>query len=187
MFPIVIMAIENDEDREFMKQLYMKHRISMFKMARSLTKSNVDAEDVVSDVCVSLIKKIDHIQQLDCNVLEGYIVSTVKNTAFTLYRRRQVRKEVVDFENILEFEIDKKADMEELLVQQCNIDEMMDAIDHLAYNDQFVIRMKYFQRCSDKEIAEALCVKEVTVRSRLTRSRQRLYKVLEGKANVSGE
>ena len=43
--------------------------------------------------------------------------------------------------------------------------------------------MKYFQKLSDKEIAETLEIQEVSVRSRLTRSRQRLSKFLGGMKN----
>ena len=56
-FPIVILAITDDSDREFMKALYIKYHLTMFRMARALTDSKYDAEDVVSDACVSLIKK----------------------------------------------------------------------------------------------------------------------------------
>ena len=49
--------ISDESDREFMKALYIKYRMSMFRMARALTDSEQDAEDVVSEACVSLIKK----------------------------------------------------------------------------------------------------------------------------------
>ena len=75
-FPIVILAIMDDSDREFMKALYIEYQLTMFRMARALTDSSHDAEDVVSDACVSLIKKTSVLRRLDCNVLEGYIIST---------------------------------------------------------------------------------------------------------------
>ena len=56
-FPLAILMISDESDREFMKALYIKYRMSMFRMARALTDSEQDAEDVVSEACVSLIKK----------------------------------------------------------------------------------------------------------------------------------
>ena len=78
-FPLAILMISDESDRESMKALYIKYRMSMFRMARALTDSEQDAEDVVSEACVSLIKKISRIRQLDCNVLEGYIISIRRN------------------------------------------------------------------------------------------------------------
>ena len=43
-FPLVIQMITDETDREFMKALYIKHRISMFRMARAMTTSEQDAE-----------------------------------------------------------------------------------------------------------------------------------------------
>ena len=89
LFPLVILSMTDEADRDFMKALYIEHRMTMFRMARVLTESEQDAEDVVSEACISLIKKIPRIRQLDSNVLEGYIVSTVKNTAYSLHRRKK--------------------------------------------------------------------------------------------------
>ena len=91
LFPVVILSVAGETDREFMKALFIRHRITMFRVARTLTKSDPDAEDVVSEVCVLLIGKISRLRQLDCNVLEGYVISTVKNAAYLLHRRKKGR------------------------------------------------------------------------------------------------
>lgn len=95
-FPVMILAITDDSDREFMKMIYIQHHMTMFRMARSLTDSHQDAEDVVSDACVSLIRKISVLRCLDCNVLEGYIISTVMfvPSAVPSYTTNGIRKEV---------------------------------------------------------------------------------------------
>lgn len=89
LFPVVILSVAGETDREFMKALFIRHRITMFRVARTLTKSDPDAEDVVSEACVLLIGKISRLRQLDCNVLEGYVISTVKNAAYLLHRRKK--------------------------------------------------------------------------------------------------
>ena len=81
-FPIAILAITDESDREFMKSLYIKYRMVMFRMARSMVDSYQDAENVVSDACIALTNKIDVLRHFDCNVLEEYIISTVKNAAY---------------------------------------------------------------------------------------------------------
>lgn len=71
LFPVVILSVAGETDREFMKALFIRHRITMFRVARTLTKSDPDAEDVVSEACVLLIGKISRLRQLDCNVFGG--------------------------------------------------------------------------------------------------------------------
>lgn len=56
-FPICISAIGDESDRRFMERLYAENQMIMFKMARSFTSSNQDAEDVVNSACLALIKK----------------------------------------------------------------------------------------------------------------------------------
>ena len=50
-------------------------------------------------------------------------------------------------------------------------------------NDQVVLRMKYFEKHSDREIATLMGIREVSVRSRLTRARQRIFVLLGGASN----
>ena len=164
-FPLAILMISDESDREFMKALYIKYRMSMFRMARALTDSEQDAEDVVSEACVSLIKKISRIRQLDCNVLEGYIISTVKNAAYLLHRRKNVRNEVTS-EEALQFAVDENAAPDRRILQECTIQELMSAIGQLPENDQIILRMKYFEKHSDHEIALTIGIQEVSVRSR---------------------
>lgn len=71
IFPAVILAIADESDREFMKTLYVNHYLSMYRMARAMSDSIPDAEDIVSEACVALIRKISVLRMLDCNVLEG--------------------------------------------------------------------------------------------------------------------
>lgn len=179
-FPVLFLLTVNGSDRDFMRSLYISHHESMFRMASLLTSSKHDAEDVVSEACVLLIHKISNLRSLDCNILQGYIISTVKNAAYMLYRKRSGRKEV-DGEEILPSIEDEDAAPDERVLQECTMQELKDAIRALPEGDQAVIRMKYFEKRTDSEIAEVLNIRENSVRSRLTRARKRIYALLRGK------
>lgn len=182
--PTAILTISDDADREFMETLYLQHRVSMFRMARSLTASEHDAADVVSDACVSLIRKIALLRRLDCNVLEGYIISTVKNTAYTLRRRKKTCGEVSG-EEIFPFIEDENAAPDRRILQECTIQELMNAIQQLSEDDQMVLRMKYFEKCSEQEIAKAFGIQAGSVRSKLLRARRRVLVLLGGAVDES--
>ena len=181
-FPVAVLAITDESDREFMKALYIQYRMTMFRMARSMTDSYQDAEDAVSEACIALIKKISVLRRLDCNVLEGYIISTVKNAAYMLHRKKNARREVNGNE-VMQFIPDDGPTPEDLMMQEYTITQLMSAVGQLSESDQAVIRMKYFEKLSDREIADALEIQEVSVRSRLTRARRRIGKLLGGQQN----
>ena len=114
--------------------------------------------------------------------MEGYIISIVKNAAYLLHRKKKARKEVAN-EEILQFVADEAAASDRNILQECTIQELSKAIGQLPENDQVILRMKYFEKHSDREIATLMDIQEVSVRSRLTRARQRIYVLLGGVSN----
>ena len=46
MIPYCILAIENDDDREFMSSLYIDYKQLMYSEIRKIIKKDCDAEDV---------------------------------------------------------------------------------------------------------------------------------------------
>ena len=181
LFPFVLLVISDENDREFMQKLYITYHISMFRMARSLTDSMADAEDVVSAACLSLIKKISYLRTVDCNILEGYIISTVKNEAFLLHRRNMRHHKSNEAGIVIEQIAAHEATPEEIVLEKSTIEELMNCIAELPEDDQLVLRMKYFHKETDEEIAKILGVRKNTVRSKTYRARQRIMRILKEK------
>lgn len=172
------MRISGESDGEYIKALYIKYHMMMYRMAKSLCKSKEDAEDIVSDAIVALICKISDIRALDSNVLESYIISVVKNTAFLHWRKKHRRGEVGLDGDIMATHPGDSALPDEGILLECSIQELKAGISALKEIDQTIIRMKYFEKMRDREIADALGVKEAAVRVRLTRIRHRLHEIL---------
>lgn len=172
----------DETDHEFMTALYTKYQMSMLRMAHALTDSVHDAEDVVGESCVSLIRNISRIRQLDGNSLEGYVISTVKSTAFLLHRKKKARSEAA-FDEALHYAADKNAAPDRFILLKCSLQELIHAIAQLSESDQLVLRLKYLEKHSDRDIALTLGIQEVSVRSRLTRARQRISTLLKDSIN----
>ena len=62
MIPMVIMAIESDDDRAFMSDVYVKHRALMVKIARNYTSETADIDEIISESCVALIQHSDSLR-----------------------------------------------------------------------------------------------------------------------------
>ena len=173
-FPIM-----DEHSRAFMEKLHTEFHDNMLRMARSMTDSKYDAEDIVSDSYVSLMRNVSHLMCLDCNALEGYIISTIKNTAFLLHRKKKVRKEV-SVEEISHVIADENTIPDRCILRECTAHELISTLKRLSQRDQIVLRMKYIEKLPNHQIAETFKVQEVSVRSMLTRARQKIYKLLGG-------
>ena len=58
MYPMIIMTIENDSDREFMERLYKNYYPLMKKKAYDITRDNDVVEDIINDATIRLIEKL---------------------------------------------------------------------------------------------------------------------------------
>lgn len=178
IFPIAILAINDSNDRAYMEQLYIEHHRTMYWQAYKVTRSPQDLDDIVNDACIALIRKISLLRTLDCNILRAYIISTVKNIALNhLRKQKHARVDVGDV--VIATLPSPEPDPDDGLLEEATISELMASIEKLPELDQDVLRMKYIDDLSDKEIGAILGMKYETVRSRLTRARQRAYKILK--------
>ncbi|MBR0463414.1 MAG: RNA polymerase sigma factor [Clostridia bacterium] len=169
-------------DREFVIEAYQRYRVSMFRMALSITRSPEDAEDIVADACIMLLRNAHHLKDFDERHLEGYLIASVKNSAITLFRER---KRFTHYQNQMDHQYtswSERSDPDEHLLSECDINNLKKALLKLNETDQVLIRMKYYQKLSDTDIASCLDIKKVSVRSRLCRARKKLLALLKEEA-----
>ena len=151
----------------------------MYWQAYKVIHTSQDLDDIVNDACIALIRKISLLRTLDCNILRAYLISTVKNTALT-YLRRQKHARAENGDEVIANLPSPEPDLDDSLLREAAIHELMISIEKLPELDQDILRMKYIDDLSDKEIGTILGMKYETVRSRLSRARQRAYKIMKG-------
>ena len=78
MLPIIILTIEDDDDREFMTNIYLKYDRLMFSEAYKITRHCQDTEDVMHTAIVKLIDKIPLLRTFDQKRLAYYLIRTAK-------------------------------------------------------------------------------------------------------------
>ena len=184
MMPIVILAIENEEDRLFMQQLYETYYPLMIRQARNLTRNKYDAEDAVNDAFLSLIKHISTIQGLDVGKLRGYVVSTIMNTCRDKLKKqtRRKRKEIYESEDVLERLQSQIPDVDDRLLRDVDVQAVKAALDKLPEAQSTLLEMKYMLGLPNDEIAEHFGIKPASVRQSLTNARRKLLQVLTDNA-----
>lgn len=89
---MIIMAIENEDDRSFMANLYVDYQRLMYKVITSHTTDPWDADDIFQSTLPKLIDKLADLRRMSNDKLTNYIYSTCKNTAINLEARYILNK-----------------------------------------------------------------------------------------------
>ena len=178
MFPLVLLLTQDEDDRTFMEGLYTQYHRLMYAQALQILRLSEAAEDAVSESLIQLIKKINLLRTLPCNILKAYVVITVKHTAITQLHRRQ-REQPADDTVFLNLADVQRTD--DHVLEEAGITRIKDAIRSLPTREKDLMLMRYFRDMTDEEIAEATGLKPVSVRVHLSRARKRLAQLLSGK------
>lgn len=174
-FPLILLFIETDEDRQFFESVYLDYHRLMYAQALQITRSAQDALDAVSDSMLSLIKKIDLLRAMPCNKLRSYVVITVKHHAINRYNRKKREQPMDDSA----FSIFPGSDrVEDGLMAQAGVEHIKNCIASLPAREKEIIMMRYFRELTDEEIAAEMGIRAVSVRVHLSRARKHLSELL---------
>ena len=184
IIPSVILAIDSEEDRILMTEIYREYHALMFKTAWAFTKVQSDVEDIVSDGCVSLIEKIYKLRTMNDNELRKYIVITVRNTAINHWNKKQ--RENARFLKIDEAveQMPDESSVEGKIAFDDELDFVRQKIHNLSEKEQEILHLKFFQGKTDKEISEIVGIAESSVRKYVERARKRLKLIIYGGAGI---
>lgn len=147
-----------------LEQVMKLYGTEVYRLAYSRLRSKADAEDVYQEVFLRYFHKRPAFESEDHRKawLLRVTINRAKSHLTSAWIRRTVSMEVpVKFEE----------------PEQRNLDE---ALEQLRPNDRMILHLFYYEELSTKEIAQLLNRKESTVRTQLTRARQRLGKIMKG-------
>ena len=175
--PLVILRMENEDDRRFVTELYQKYKLNMYYAARRIVKDSHIAEDLVQDSCIVIINQLEKVKGVEDCKKRFYIVSLVKNVSinYVVKRNRQSKYSFLASDDLLAQQPDCSSDIEERLICECDIASLKAALRQLFEKDRTILRMKYFDELRDGEIAKYLEIQAASVRYYLTLARRRLY------------
>lgn len=179
--PMVLMAIESEEDSAFIRRLYLENQKAMFRTALKIVKDEHTARDMVSDAYVRMIVKIDILRGIESCKLTPYVISIVRNTS-KMYLRKKGRENLwlVDDEAVLDWAVHDYHEIDEELIAEAETEELREAMNRIHKSHKELLEMKYFECLSDEEIAEQIGIGKDSVRFYLTKARRSLGEVLKG-------
>ncbi len=168
---LYLTMISCEEDRDKFELIYEQYKKTMFYIAYGILKDNHHAEDAVSLSFIKILKYLDKIDEVNCNKTKSFIVIIVKNTSIDLYRKIKKQNEnVYTLEN--EYNLTENNDIEvENSVQL--------AILRLTEKYKKVFFLRYCHHLEYDEISRILGIKETTIRSIISRGKEKLKFILK--------
>ena len=154
---------------------------SAFNLARWLTRSHQDAEDIVQEAYLRAFKFFDGFHGEDGR---AWLLGIVRNTFYTWYQQNKAQSRNTQFEEELHgAHLEDAADTNEhdpeaQLIQKDNWRELQQALETLSVEFREVIVMRELEDLSYKQIAGIVGIPIGTVMSRLGRGRKQLAGIL---------
>lgn len=159
-------ALAKSGDKDAFARIIRQHKESMYRVAKSILNIEEDVEDAVSEAILKAYIAIDSLKSN--SMFKTWIIRIVINESNNLLRKRKkiitLDKVYMDNEGIE----DKHKDI-------C----LYEAINSLDEELRVTTILFYFDDMSYRDIASILDIREGTVKSRLNRSRKKLYLLLK--------
>lgn len=147
-----------------LEEVMGRYQTMVFRLAYSYTRSRSDAQDLCQEVFLRYFCSRPPFASEEHR--RAWLLRVTVNRCKTHLTSWWVRRTVP---------LDDRIPMPE--PEPLALDE---ALRQLAEKDRLVIHLFYYEECSTQEIARMMRTTEGAVRTRLTRARQRLGKILEG-------
>lgn len=166
--------------------MVLPHLDSAFNLARWLTRSNQDAEEIVQEAYLRAYKFFDGFHGEDGR---AWLLGIVRNAFYTWYRQNKSDAQSTQFEEELhsaksaESSVAMYADNnpESLLIQKDCQRQMQLALETLSVEFREVMVLRELEELSYKQIAGITGIPIGTVMSRLGRGRKQLAEILAAK------
>ena len=153
-------------DKEAFCNLIILNKVAVYRVAKAILNKEEDIEDAVSE---SILKAYKNIQTLkDEAFFKTWLIRIVINESNSLYKKR-FKEIAVDKDHFKNIQVnDNYKDL-----------SLYNAINSLDEDLRITTILFYFEDMKYKDIAKILNVKEGTIKSRLSRAKEKLYNILK--------
>jgi len=178
---MLLLQIENPDNRLKAERLYEKYRYLMYSEAYKILHDERLAEDAVQQSFIKIINNLHKIDENNCPRTRNFMVIICVNVAKSMCKKRlylNKRDDLTDDMDAAEI-TDTGNDPLDILVDKDSVKQIARAIEALnpIYRDVLLLKRAYGY--GPKEIAGLLEIPEETVKKRLARARKALSRVLE--------
>ncbi|MCL6593294.1 MAG: sigma-70 family RNA polymerase sigma factor, partial [Alicyclobacillus sp.] len=140
-----------------------------------ITHNANDVDDLTQDILIKAYRSLDAYRG---GSFRAYVARIARNHCYDVARKARARAQDVELPETL---VAPEPGPEDQVVQQETLAEVAVAVRQLKEVDQEILLLRHVHAFSFEEIAEATGLQEGAVRTRLTRARQRIMRMVEGR------
>jgi len=146
MILTIIAAIEDEDDKTFMRNLYQGYYGLVWKTVYNITHDADNIEDLINDTFIKLIEKLSLIRTLDSCKTTAYVFYTSRSVAINFIKRKDMQKKHAYYGEDMDLagKVPSLGDIiEERIICQEEIDEMWNAILKIPEKQKNLLYFKY--------------------------------------------
>lgn len=144
-------------DREAVSQLLERHARRVRDYVRMLVKDNDVADDLTQEVLIKVVKVLDEGRYTDKGRFQPWLLRIAHNRVLDYFRAQKQVKTVSESSagfNILGSKNFAESSIEDRLISEQQAEEVRQLIELLPAEQREVVKMRYYEGLSFKEIAE---------------------------------
>ena len=164
------------------EELYYECRDVMFSTALGIVKNYSQAEDIVQQAFIRIIRHIDRINDIPADEVKGYVIYIVRNLSLD-YLRKVKHDNTVPFDSV-EYSADNGETLENIAMVDFQIDTVKEKLKEMDDKYALPLILKYTLQMSHSEIAELLDISIENVKVRCHRGRKKLIEAITKEAII---
>lgn len=152
------------------EELYKQHYQELLRKAVCICRNSAQAEDAVQETFLRALQNVSVVEDLGPSQRRAWLFRALKNLLTDGFRR-----------NTLEDQYTQELPPEAAIEQEPGFEDIENELflSRLPPEEQLVFRLRFLEGYTGGEISEMLNLPAGTVRSRLSRSRKKLRKMLK--------
>lgn len=142
----------------------------LYLIAKTRLKNEDDIADVIQDTIIICYKNIKFLRNEES--FKSWVIKILINNCNKVYKNLNNKNISIEYNNVSEF----------LGVTENNDEKLnfQDLIKHLNSEEQLILTLYYYSRYTTKEISSIIKIKENTVKSKISRAKEKIYKKYGG-------
>lgn len=154
---------------EAFENLVISQKSKLYKTGMAILKNDDDTCDAIQETLISAYKNFKNLQNIE--YFNTWITRILINKCYDILRKNKK----VSYIN-KEMEIDSNTSYYDIYKSESQVERVLNLIDS---DLKLVSVLYYYDEYSIKEISELLNIPEGTVKSRLSRARDKMYNILK--------
>lgn len=151
--------------KEQLGSLIIASEDTMYRVAKTLLRSDADCWDAIQEAIVKAFTKIHTLR--DDRLAKTWLIRILMNECYTILRQKSRLVSIEDYPR------------EERAAETEDYSELYEALERLPEQSRICVTLYYMEGYSVKEIGMLLEVPESTVKNRLARARSRMRREME--------